>query len=1553
MLNPQYSLFTDTSAYFLTWHPSASTKRFEDINNDLGNLPAAESSFIYEQLTNYTAKWNKAITFNHDVDSEFTTSEGFSQFLQNQQTFSLQPHFLASGATSADLLLRLTTDLGSHQLVIDVNDSNYTDETFSGYRVKEYEYNIPLSGNNPSINVEIESQSSQSDRHALSNVILRYPRSFDFAGANSFIFEIAAGPRKYLEISNFDAAGGMPLLYDINNGQRLVGVVEGGIVKIALPASNENRSLILINSNSGYEAITSGRLVNFIDYQAADPEYLILSHPALFNDGQGNNRVQEYVDYRSSAEGGNYDVLLVEIQQLYDQFAYGINRHNIAVRNFANFAKKEWDNWQFALLIGKSRQYDETRTTEQLNLSTNQSYYLPTYSSPGADVLMFAPMNDRVPVVAVGRIAAETPDEVRIYLDKIKTYEAAQINTPQTIDDKLWMKRVMHLGGGIDANQQNQLRNHLEFLGDILVKGKFGAELTSFYKTSTDPIQESQSEELTNLINDGVSMITFFGHSSPNSFDFSLDKAESYENEDKYSIISSYGCFAGQIHNGGTKSIGEEFIFADRKGAIGFIASVGQGYINDLRNFGEYYYNQVGNDAYGKSIGNILKSTIRHYQNVGGTFRFLLQQTIFQGDPALRLNPQLGPDFIVDTKSVDIQPSTINIDVVDSMSVHFDIVNIGINNKDSILVKMEQELPDGTIIPLLEKKLLLSSFRNSFSFKFPTQGEKSIGKNLLYVTVDSDNAVEELPQPAAENNNELRAIGGIKGLNFFVFSNDARPLYPSKYGITSDRNLILKATTTNTFIGNQKYIIQIDTTLLFNSVAKKETTIEQEGGVIKWQPNVDYQNNTVYYWRISPDSSLTNGLGYLWQETSFLFLEGVVDGWNQSHYFQYLENTYNNMELEEDRLFKYTDNIYSIEVRNSRLPIGPAVVVNSTIETEAAINITDLQRGLFVSVFDEATGLLLENSGEDFGSDVPDGWAPLLKAFTFELATQEDRAEAINFLQNEIPSGAYVIVSTIQQNATNAYYSELWATDSLALGTNLFQILEEQGATRIREMEDNPLPYTFVYKKNDSEFQPQEDVGILDIVFPIDSVTSTKFDVIGSWDNGKVASTLIGPASKWNQLFWGSTGFDEAYDTEALTVYGIDKNGQRARLVDNITATEVALTDINAADFPYLQLEYATTDLLKRSTPQLEHWRVYYSGIPEASLDKNALFEFYADTLQQGEQLQFRIAAENISDYDMDSLLVKFSITDDNNAEQVVKKRLQPLLKGDTLIAGLTYNTKNLIGKQTLTVEINPDDDQPEQLFINNVGFVDFFVEKDKRNPALDVTFDGLHIMDGDIVAPSPLIVITMEDENQFLALTDTALFELFLVYPGEDSPREIDLMSNEVQFYPAVLSEGKNKARIEFSPAFEQNGNHRLIVKGKDATGNHSGRFNYEVEFEVIKENMISNVLNYPNPFSTATHFVYTLTGHAPAFFKIQILSISGRVVKEITQADLGELKIGTHRTDYAWDGTDEFGDRLANGVYLYRVIAKDAEGNNYDAYSTEVDGFFKNDFGKLVILR
>jgi flagellar hook assembly protein FlgD len=171
------------------------------------------------------------------------------------------------------------------------------------------------------------------------------------------------------------------------------------------------------------------------------------------------------------------------------------------------------------------------------------------------------------------------------------------------------------------------------------------------------------------------------------------------------------------------------------------------------------------------------------------------------------------------------------------------------------------------------------------------------------------------------------------------------------------------------------------------------------------------------------------------------------------------------------------------------------------------------------------------------------------------------------------------------------------------------------------------------------------------------------------------------------------------------------------------------------------------------------------------------------------------------------------------------------------------------------------------------------------------------------------------------------------------------------VLFTPA--SKPQEEATLTYNTNELQSGDYILKAKVRDATGNLSSEDGYQIHFKVIREASISNIYPYPNPFSTQMKFVYTLTGsQIPDYMKIQILTITGKVVREISQDELGVIRIGNNITEFTWYGTDEFGDQLANGVYLYKVTSK-INGEELPTMETSGDSFFTNGFGKIYLAR
>lgn len=1550
MLNPEYSLVTDTAVYFLTWTETGEGLRYETLENDLsGDLPAKEEWFMARELKNYAFVWFKNYQKISGTDiyySHYDVAEGFATARSVDRTENITATHVHPSSSTANLSIRLATNVGNHQLQIDVNNTNYIDESFGAVQLRQYDLNVPLSTSDSDLQIDIKGVEDNNDQHVLSNIILSYQRTYNFDGQAYYTFTIPASTEeKYLEIENFNTGNQSPVLYDVSNGKRIVTTVEEDIVKILLPPSTIERTLVLTNTASAIQDINTVVPTTFVNYEDYDAEYILLSHAAFFDDGQGNNLVQAYADYRSSSEGGNYTSLVVDIEQLYDQFGYGLYGHSISVRNFAHFVNKHWESAHYFFMVGKGRENRFIRKPEQFQAAHNETFFVPTFGYPASDNLLFSDNYTSTPLFAHGRIAVTNTDQLRIYLNKVKEHDAV-IHQPQTIEQIGWTKNVLHLGGGGNGSEQLSIKSALENMALEVENSKMGAKVQSYYKSNSDPVQEATSSAIFDRLNQGASLITFFGHSGAGTLDYNIDSPELHDNKGKYPLMIALGCNVGNIFTGGL-GISERFCFYEDKTAIGFLGSTGFGFVHSLRSMAVRYYDLLGDEMYGQTVGDILRKTVQELDspiNSIGT-QTLIEQTVLQGDPVLRLHPRPGPDYVLDYNSVRFEPSLVNLRK-DSFELNFSVVNIGTNFQDSMSIEIVQELPDNSRTVVKTISIQTPTHDTTLLCRLPTLGKISVGLNRLYIQIDKENTVVELPNPDAELNNHLVSSNGDEGIPFYVVDNGATPIYPSQFGIVGTADIVLKASTSNALAPEEKYLIEIDTTNLFNSPIKEKAAIVQTGGLIKWQPNLTMVDSTVYYWRISPDSTSAE-IGFAWEESSFTYLAGNSEGWRQGHYFQYLEGEYDGVVLdEESRRFEFDITDVNVRVRNKLFDAidNPGLHYNFGHPAQSVQPWNYLESGLAVVISDPTTAFFWKNPPQNIETPFAAGDYGVStggsRVFAFPTNNTIERANLLEFLEDVVPDGFFVYVWSIVKTETSNIHSETWAMDTDNLGTNLFDYFEAQGAGFIRLLEERgTVPYVLMYQKGQGLVQEAIAEDIYGVVNVDDFFPRVQIE-------GKIQSTLIGPAANWQSL--KINRHIEGIDTVAISVIGIDNTGHENTIVTNFMRTDTTLNFINATEFPYLKLEYYTKDEAL-SPAQLNYWQVNYQSLPDIAISS---IIFPDDTIQQGAKLEVITTLENVGYAAIDSTVLKYTIIDKNNNETTYRQNIAAINNNESISFNVDIATKLLSDIQNFSLKVNENESPTESHYFNNFAIKQFFVEKDKKNPILDVTFDGRHIFNGDIIAPSSLITITLEDENEYFLLDDTTSFEIILQYP-DGQIKEIDFNHPNIVFYPANSAED-NQAKIELQPQLEQDGKYTLTVQGKDITGNISGAVAYEVSFQVIHEEMISNVFNYPNPFSTTTRFVYTLTGNElPDVFRIRIMTVSGQVVREIDKMELGNLKIGTHQTDFAWDGTDEFGDKLANGIYLYQVIVKDNNNTDYEKYDNGTNKYFKKDIGKIVILR
>lgn len=1554
-LNTRYSLYSDTSTYYLRLNNAGGTN-FYDASVP-GGSPNPISSILREEEVVFSENFSKeyfrsgrsSIYYSHYDEVEGFASRGTSDLLSSDGTTITEIEFDLPAATGEQAKLETRFGLGFdfHRQVISADGNNLLLLDTNSWNLHQpiVEFQPTAAGTT----ITFEGTSGPRDKATIAWAKVTYPATpiFD-TELVSFIIPASNTPSR-VELTNLGAAAGAVKAYGAMNGVIASATTAGGTANLVFPASTSDQRYYL--SINGQVAQVGGSQYQFSPTLPTNgqTDYLIITSRRIHG-----SAVEEMANYRRSVAGGGYDVHVVDVEDLYEEFAYGIARHPMALRNYLSASIEFAPGLQYLFLIGKGREYDDIRTEEQM-LEADGTFFVPSFGFPASDNLLSATLGDVVPRLSTGRLSAISDDEVGIYVDKLRGVEN-QVNLgEQTITDRSWMKTIMHLGGGTSPGEQASIRNGLSQLEGTVVQSDMGANVVSFFKTSGEPIEDSRQDAIFETINNGTSVLTFFGHSSSQGFDFSIDDPNNYNNKDRYPFMVSLGCYSGDAFIEG-RSISERFIFLRDKGAIALAASKGVGYISALRTFGDSLYQVMGTEMYGQGIGDMMRINIEKFRNTSNfTIAILLEQFALNGDPAYRMHPRSGPDLLIDATSVRFEPDVVPAQNSE-FTVDFDLVNIGTSaDQDSINLKFSQQLPDGEIIDLAVRRVPSPYYSDAISVNLPSPGIRAIGSNRIFITVDQDEELLELPAPAAENNNSL-ITGNSLGIPLTFIANTAKVAFPPPYAVVGGP-VELISSTTNALSPPRNYVLQVSTSSDFATPVIEET-INSPGGIIKYSPTISFTDSTTYYWRISPDSSSTEGAGFIWSKSSFTWLaDQPADqvGWAMQHQGQTIDGEFDNVignALEEGWSFTRTVNdVRLVNAVHENINL-PRMEVNGG-RVNSAFN-WRTRHGINVIVIDSTDFTeWLPNIGDgEYNTVIHNGQPRFQDVWAFDTQLRESRAGFIDFIENGIDYGKYVMVFTAQLGDEIEYYDESWADDPNVIGKSLFDALEAEGALQVRNIENlGSVPYTFAFRKGFGRIGEA-------LAINQDDIISMEVPVLSNWQEGSWNTGPVGPAGYWQSMDMGltSTAISDV-DSVRVRLFGQPTTGEAEILlrdeelvVPNSLTLNFDLSDVDAAQYPTLRADVQFFDEPDRTAPTLNYAYFNYGRPGDVAINPQLAYSA-PDSLDQGEEYAITVGYENITPTDMDSLLIELQVIDANNELTSLTKRNPPVPAGGAGEVSFSLPTTDYSSDVRLQLRLNPMADQPEDILFNNDLTSRLKIGRDVIDPNLRIYFDGRRINDGELVSAEPEILIQLRDENTFLPLNDTSAYVMELIAPNGARER-LNFADSRIEFLPATTSE--NVAEIYFRPTLAEDGIYALTVRAADRNNNQAGRLDFRQEFEVINEQQVANVLTYPNPFTTQTRFVYTLTGsEPPTMFRIQIMTVSGRVVRDIDLLEFEDVKIGTHQTEFAWDGTDEYGDQLANGVYLYRVITSDANGSNLKKYDTGTDRFFQNDLGKLVILR
>jgi hypothetical protein len=217
------------------------------------------------------------------------------------------------------------------------------------------------------------------------------------------------------------------------------------------------------------------------------------------------------------------------------------------------------------------------------------------------------------------------------------------------------------------------------------------------------------------------------------------------------------------------------------------------------------------------------------------------------------------------------------------------------------------------------------------------------------------------------------------------------------------------------------------------------------------------------------------------------------------------------------------------------------------------------------------------------------------------------------------------------------------------------------------------------------------------------------------------------------------------------------------------------------------------------------------------------------------------------------------------------------------------------------------------------VGGIDTSAMADAEGPDVQIYLNDDRFVNGGITSQEPLLIVDCFDENGINTAGNGVGHDLIAILDGNSSDPIV--LNN---YYTGKL-DSYQSGQIQYTLKNLSVGKHTLEVKIWDVNNNSSVA---TVDFTVVEDEAVQldHVLNYPNPFTSKTTFFFEHNQSCSSLeTQIRIYTVSGRLVKTINKQ---VATSGFRAEGIEWNGTDDFGDQLAKGVYVYRLSVELPDG-------------------------
>ncbi|MEB2781292.1 C25 family cysteine peptidase [Algoriphagus sp. C2-6-M1] len=1557
--NPYFNTTSDTTAFFLTVTSGQSGKRMNLRSVPEVAMPLA-NAYTSEKLLTLGEQYSLGVAYALGFRlSKFDLGQGWMSSVitkGNTRRITLDQLGAMANSGSANLefgLVGRSENAHSTRIYAGPNATTQrllTTVNFAGFNYPQQSINLAMSDFNSdgSIVISFESGGAESvDNMSVAFAKITFQNNVSTGDFASELFISPAGNQR-IQLSQLSGTYAALEISDPTNPEKVQ--VSGNDQTLAFRASIPNdSSRIWVQNEENITRVASLERVKFRNYLAQPANYILVGHQALEQPTtQFDNPLKSYAEHRASPSGGGFDTLTVKMEDLYNQFSYG-EYSPVAVYEFLR-AYYPVHKPTHMLLAGRSLAIYSTARAGGVTYyyRNNPAAFsfrdlIPAGGFPFSDniyTLNLDPSKPLTPALAVGRIPARNAQQLANYLSKAIEKDAVGISEP-------WQKELIHLSGGESEFELERYFNFMNGFKTIAEGPYLGGKVTTYRKRSNSTIEVI---DITGDLNEGRSMLTFFGHGAPTVIDieigFASDPTLNYQNKGKYPIMLFNGCdYGSAFANSYTQ--GEDWVITADKGAVSVIANSAIGVDVYLRRYSDLFYKKAFADStlIYRTLGEVKREAEEAYITNFGTTPLSyshMEQMINYGDPGLRIFPADKADYAINVEEVSVNSfDEVPVSVLsDSLKLNFVLRNIGRVDTDSIEFKVTRKLPDGSTEAFLPVKIPYIARIDSLFFTIPNTGRNAAGENSFTIEVNSSMDVEEM---AFANNS-------VTYTKFIPLSGTLN-LYPLDYGIVNSADTKLVAQVPGKTTEDRTVIIQLDSAAGFNSAYRKELRITTRGLAEMPLTLTSFSDSTTFYWR-SKFQEAKPGETDVWTNSSFSYIPSGPDGWTQRTTYQLDEDQLTNLEFKaSDRSWKYLDVQANIEVftvgsgvdtlsfRNTQFYLDqiPQIIdnvnnANSRLCPNGSLGLVAFEQKSLMPY------LAIPVPGFDILDSRACGRVPqMIQSIQNSWITTPGQTMLVDYVNN-VKEGDYVVIFSVG-NVT----FEAWPDIAI-------EKLKEFGASEatLRALKTGD-PYILYGKKGMRPGEAIEIVGDKTMEVPSSQQTlSFDTELAGYLTSGMILTPRVGPASSWERFFQhvNSRNWINEEEKTYFDIIGVKDNGEEDLLIGNTFDQEMDLSFINTETYPYLKLRYSMNDPESTAPAQLDKWQVNYTGVPEGVLILKSAKDQV--NLREGASGFLELQFKNISKYNfLDSIQVDWKMTNLTSKKvEEFSKKFPALKAGESFDFTIEFNSIGKSGENRLEIFANPRI-QREQTFRNNQVDMGpyFIVEGDNSTALLDVNFDGIYIMDGDIVSPNVLITALLKNDQTLLYKKDTVGLDLYLKQNCDACDfKRVSFSNPNLIWTPASEDED---FKVSLIPGPLEDGIYTLRVTNSDSSEP------YEITFEVINESQITNFYPYPNPFSTSVRFVFTVTGmEVPDEIKIQIMTVTGKVVREILQNELGPIRIGNNLTEYAWDGKDDFGDQLANGVYIYRVLVR-KNGQFMEHRPTAGDKAFKKGYGKMYLLR